>query len=88
MNNNLFPRLGTFFILVGCGLLTLFIGAAFAKEFHILYLLLAAAAFLLGFGFRRSTLRPEPSRFSAIRKVSARSRQRREEKQTQKAQKK
>ena len=90
MNNNLLPRLGTFFILVGCGVLILFIGATFAKEFShlILYLLIAVVAFILGFGLRHSAPRPEPTRFSSIRKARQRSRQRREDDQAQEDQKK
>jgi cytochrome c biogenesis protein CcdA len=83
MNDHLLPRLGTFFILVGCGLLVLFIGSIFAGEFNILYLLFSAATFFLGFLFHRLAPHPEPTRFSAIRKISQRSRQRREEKQSE-----
>jgi len=88
MNNTFFPRLGTFFILVGCGLLVLFTGSIFTREFSILALLLAAAALFLGFVFHRAAPRPGPTRFSSIRKASQRSRQRREEKQSKKDQKK
>jgi hypothetical protein len=88
MFNNLLSRLGTFFILVGCGFLILFVGSAFAREFSILYLLLASAALFVGFVLHRASPRPEPTRFSGIRKVSHRSRLRREEEQIQKAQKK
>jgi hypothetical protein len=83
MNDHLLPRLGTFFILVGCGLLFLFIGSMFAGEFNILYLLFAAGTFFLGFTFHRLAPHPEPTRFSAIRKMSQRSRQRKEEKQSE-----
>jgi len=88
MNNSILPRLGTFFILVGGGLLILFTSSVFAREFNILYLLLAIAVLFLGFILHRAAPRPEPSRFAGIRKVSQRSRQRREEKQTQEDQKK
>ena len=82
MNAQLYPRLGTFFILVGCGLLILFFGSAFAGEFNIFYLLFAAATLFLGFMFHRLAPHPEPQPASpAIRKVSQRSRQRQEEKQ-------
>jgi cytochrome c biogenesis protein CcdA len=86
MDNNLLSRLGTFFIVVGCGLLILFIGSVFAKDISILYFLFAAAALFLGFVFHRVAPHPEPMRFSAIRKASQRSRQRREEELTKKAQ--
>jgi hypothetical protein len=89
MDNNFFTRVGTFFILIGCGLLLLFVASVFAREFSILYLLLAVPALLLGLGFRRrGAPKLEPARFSSIRKANQRSRQRREEKQAQKDQKK
>ena len=81
MNDHLLPRLGTFFILMGCGFLFLFIGSTFAGEFSILYLLLAAAALFLGFMFHRLAPHPEPTRFSTIRKMRQRSRQRKEDNQ-------
>lgn len=83
MNDHLLPRLGTFFILMGCGLLFLFIGSTFAGEFSILFLLFAAAAFFLGFMFHRLAPHPEPTRFSTIRKMRQRSRQRKEEKNSE-----
>ena len=86
MDNNLLSRIGTFFNLVGCGLLILFVGSVFASELSILYLLLTAAALFLGFVFHRAAPRPEPTRFSGIRNARQRSRQRREEKQNKKTQ--
>ncbi len=88
MNKSILPRVGTFFILLGCGLLILFFGSALAKALSLRYLLFAAAALFLGFLFRSTAPRPEPTRFSGIRKARQRSRQHREEKQTQEAQKK
>ncbi len=88
MNNNLLPRIGTFFILIGCGLLIIFAGSIFAREFNLLYLLFAVATLVLGSGLRRMAPRPEPTRFSTFRKVRQRSRHHDEEKQTQKDQKK
>ena len=88
MNIPFLPRLGTFFILVGCGLLVLFTGSVFAREFNLLYLLFAAASLLLGFSFRRVLPPPEPTRFSAIRRLSQRSSQRRIDKQTERDNKK
>jgi hypothetical protein len=88
MNNNFLSRVGTFFILVGCGLLIIFTGSILAREFNVLYLLFATATLFLGFMFRRAAPRPEPTRFSGIRKISQRSRQRHEEKQAEKDQKK
>jgi hypothetical protein len=88
MDKNILPRIGTFFILIGCGFLILFVGSILAAEFNIsiLYLFFAAAAMFIGFLLRRTAPRPEPTRFSSIRKASQRSRQRREEKQALKEQ--
>jgi len=88
MDNSILSRIGTFLILVGCGLLILFVGSVFARELSFLYLLLATAALLLGFVLRRAAPRPDPTRFSSIRNMSQRSRQRREEKQITKDQRK
>jgi len=88
MNSNIIPRIGTFLILMGLGLLILFVGSVSSKDSHYGYLFLSAATLFLGFVFRRSAPRPEPTRFAAIRRVSQRSRQRREEKRTKEAQKK
>ncbi len=84
MGNNIAPRVGTFFILIGLGLLILFVGSALSRDAHYNYLLFSAAALFLGFLFRRTAPRPEPTRFSGIRKASQRSRQRREEREQQK----
>jgi hypothetical protein len=88
MNNYLLPRVGTFFMLIGCGFLIIFIGSLFAGEFGILYLLFGGVSLFLGYVLRRLAPHPEPARFSGIRKISQRSRQRREEKQTEKDQEK
>jgi hypothetical protein len=81
MNKGFRPRIGTFFILIGCAFLILFTGTIFAKEANLFYLIFAGAAFFIGSIFRRSTPRPEPSRFSGIRRMRQRSQQRRENKQ-------
>jgi len=88
MNNNFLHRIGTFFILIGCGLLILFIGSVLAKEPSILYLLLAASTLFLAIVFHRTGPRLEPTRFSGIRKAKQRAHQRREEKQARKDQEK
>jgi hypothetical protein len=88
MDKNIVGRIGTFFILIGCGLLILFIWSILARELSLLYLLLSAAALFLGSLFRRAAPHPEPARFSSIRRAGQRSRQRREEKQAQKEQEK
>jgi hypothetical protein len=88
MGDHLFHRLGSFFLLVGCGFLILFIGSVLAKETTISFLLFAAATMFLGYLLHNAAPRAEQTRFSGIRKASQRSRQRREEKQAQKDQKK
>lgn len=87
MDNGITPRIGTFFILIGCALLVLFVGSILGDDTNIVYLLCSAVALFLGYAFRRSATRPEPTRFSAIRKANQRARQRREEKQAKKDQK-
>ena len=88
MNNSLLPRLGTFFILIGGGLLIIYIGSILANQTKALYLLFAIAILFLGFLCHRAAPRPTSSRFSTIRKLSQRSRKPREEKLTQEDQKK
>jgi hypothetical protein len=84
MDNNLLARIGTFFILIGCGLLILFVGSVFARDLSFLYCLLAVTALFLGYLLHRAAPRPESARFTGIRNASQRSRLRREEKQAQK----
>jgi hypothetical protein len=84
MNKSILPRVGTFFILVGCGLLILFIGSVSARAISLRYLIFAAAVLFLGFLLRSTAPHPEPTRFSGIRRARQRSRQRREDMQKQK----
>jgi hypothetical protein len=79
MNNHPLSRIGTFFILVACGLFILFFGSVFAGDVSILS--------LLGFVFHRSAPHPEPKRFSGLRNARQRSRLRREENQSEKTEK-
>jgi hypothetical protein len=85
MENNLIRRLGTFFILIGLVLLLLFTGSVLSKDFQYIYLFLSAAALFLGFLFHRAAPRQESNRFAGVRKIRQRSRERREEKQKEKA---
>jgi hypothetical protein len=80
------PRLGTFFILMGLGLLVMFIISVMGKEINVLYLILALAAFFLGFLLNRNRPVNDSGRFGAIRKASTQSRQRREERMSKKKQ--
>jgi hypothetical protein len=75
-------------MLIGCGFLIIFIGSLFAGEFGILYLFFGGISLFLGYVLRRFAPPPEPTRFSGIRKIRQHSRQRREEKQTEKDQEK
>lgn len=86
MKNEIGPRIGTFFILIGCVLLMLFVGSILGRDTNFIYLLCSATALFFGYLFRRSDAPPEPMRFSTIRKVNQRARQRREEKQGKKDQ--
>jgi hypothetical protein len=82
-------RIGTFFILIGCVLLVLFIGTLMGKGFNVLYLLLGAVSLFLGSSLRRRSYQPqEPTRFNTIRKAGQRARERREVRQARKTQKK
>jgi hypothetical protein len=87
MENNLIPRLGTFFILIGLGLLILFVGSAVSRDVHYSYFFLALGTLALGSLFRSKAPRKESSRFASVRKAQERTRQRREEKIKSKAQK-
>jgi hypothetical protein len=90
MDKYLLSRIGTFFILVGCGLVILLGGSIITGEYSqsILYLIFVAVTLFLGSVLRRTAPRPEPTRFSSIRNARQRSRQRREDKQAQKEQEK
>lgn len=52
--------------------------------FSLEYLLFGSGLIFLGYLFRRAKSKPEPTRFSSIRKVQNHVRGRREEKQVQK----
>ena len=80
-------RLGTFFILVGLGLLALFVGSFLNKDIKTTYLLISIVALLAGFLMQRNKQPRDSGRFSAIRRASANSRQHREEKMNKKPKK-
>ena len=80
-------RLGTFFILVGLVLLVLYAGSAITKDANTNYLLAGVVTFLAGLLLQGKKQPSDSGRFSAIRRASANSRQRREEKMNQRLKK-
>ncbi len=79
MEKNLLVRIGTFFILVGLAFLVMFAGSIMGREIHGIYLLMALAAFFVGYLLRRNKPVSDSGRFGTIRRASERSRQRSEE---------
>jgi hypothetical protein len=80
-------RLGTFFILIGLVALVLYAGSVISKDVKTNYLLASIVTLLVGFLLQRNKQPSDSGRFSAIRRASANSRQRREEKMNQKPKK-
>lgn len=75
------PRIGTFFILVGIGVMLMFIGSGLAKAPHYGYLF--TSLIILAFGVllrRRAKPRSSSGRFRAIRGIYDKSKERREQK--------
>ncbi|MDO9129401.1 MAG: hypothetical protein Q7U34_06000 [Anaerolineales bacterium] len=82
------PRIGTFLILVGIGLLLVFIGSYLASTPHFGYLF--SSLVVLAFGVllrRRAKPRPRSGRFRVVRGIYDKSKERREQKREQKKQK-
>ena len=78
-------RIGTFFYFLGIGSLIIFAASEMAKKPAIGWLAGSLALFIIGWLFRRRVAPPPPSgRFSLVR----RARERRKQKQEEKAQKK
>ena len=72
-------RLGAFFILVGLVSLILYAGSVVSKDVKASYLVWGIVAFVAGLLLQRNKPASDSGRFSAIRRASALSRQRREE---------
>lgn len=72
-------RLGTFLILVGLVMLVLYVGSVLSKDGKTNYLLISIVTLFSGFLLQRNKPTNDSGRFSAIRRASAISRQRREE---------
>jgi hypothetical protein len=80
-------RIGNFFILIGLALLVMFVGSIMSKEIKMIYLLLSFAALFIAFLLRRNKPVNDSGRFGAIRRASARSRQRHEDRMNKKPKK-
>ena len=78
------PRIGTFLILIGIGLLLVFIGSYLASTPHYGYLFSSLGLFALGYLLRRRA-KPRPSgRFRVVRGMYDKSKERREQKKQKK----
>ncbi len=68
-------RIGTFLILLGIGMLILFVASDYAKQANFDYLFWAVLAVTVGLMLRRQKAPPPPSgRFESLRKWTGRSR--------------
>jgi len=74
MENNLLPRIGTFFIVIGLGLLVLFIGSIFSGGMQLSFFLLSTVAFFMGTVLRRRAVHPPSGRFGGINRIRGRNR--------------
>ncbi|HTX90415.1 MAG TPA: hypothetical protein VMC09_04280 [Anaerolineales bacterium] len=72
-------RLGPFFLLVGLVLLILFVGSAMSRSANALFLLAAVVSLALAYVARPRKESQDSGRFGSIRKMSQRSRERRDE---------
>jgi hypothetical protein len=75
---HLSTRMGTFFILVGIGLLIVFVGTGMKDMTHYRFLLGGIASFALGVWLRRRVKKPaeDSGRFRAVRGIHARNKER------------
>jgi hypothetical protein len=73
MEDDIRPRMGTFFLLIGTGLLILFVISDVTKQVDFNYFFWGALTFGAGFLLQRASApKPKPSnRFSGIRKIMA-----------------
>ena len=88
MENNLIPRIGTFFLVVSVGLLVIFIGSAFSRDLHLEYFLFSVVTFFIGTILRRGASRPQSGRFGSINMLRNRNRRQSDEKQEKEINKK
>jgi hypothetical protein len=80
-------RLGTFFLLVGLLLLLLFVMSVLSKDMQVLFLLASFVCLSIAYIARPRRESQEGARFGTIRRLSQRSRERREENKNKKAKK-
>ena len=72
--NEFLVRVGTFLILLGIGMLILFVASDYANQSNFDYLFWAVLAVTVGFMLRRRKPPPPPSgRFESLRKWTGRS---------------
>jgi hypothetical protein len=89
MDEGFVPRIGTFFILVGIGLILIFVVSQTDGRADFGYLLASLISFALGFWLRRRRQPPPPSaRFSSLKKSREKSRQKKTERAEKKKKKK
>ena len=79
--NDIVPRIGTFFLLLGIFFFIFFLASNFAHQTDFDWLFLAVLLLAVGFGLRRRASSPPPaSRFSGIQKMRENAKKRKEEK--------
>jgi len=88
MNDDLVPRIGTFFIMVGIGLMVLFASSELAGSVRFEFFVYSLGALIAGFILRRRRAPPpESGRFRTARRISDRQRQSKEQRKQKKLQK-
>jgi len=80
MDEDFVPRIGTFFILIGIGLILIFVASQTDGQADFGYLLASLISIVFGFWLRRRRQAPPPSaRFSSLKKSREKSRQKKVE---------
>jgi len=81
----LLSRMGTFFLLIGVGLMILFVASDMGEVTHFGYFFLSLAAFGLGAILKRASAPPpKPSqRFAGLRRMMEKQREAREKKEAE-----
>ena len=79
--NDIVPRIGTFFLLLGIFFFIFFLASNFARQTDFDWLFLSVLLLAVGFGLRRRASPPPPAgRFSGIQKMRKNAKKRNEEK--------